>query len=166
MLTNMSSTQENITHVIFDLDGLLINSENFYEAADKVVLQALGKAYSLDLEWKLRGRTALDCAQMIVDYYDLDMTAEEWNYLVKDEQSKMFPSSRPMPGIIKVLHHLFKNKIPCAIATSCTFKTVAQKTDHLKGLIGYFHHIVSLNDPEVSFYKYFLDLIYDNELYN
>ena len=66
-----SPQEENITHIIFDLDGLLINSENFYEAADKVVLQALGKAYSLDLEWKLRGRTALDCAQMIVDYYDL-----------------------------------------------------------------------------------------------
>ena len=156
MLAAMSPPQENVTHVIFDLDGLLINSENFYQAADKVVLQALGKAYSLDLEWKLRGRTALDCAQMIVDYYDLDMTAEEWNSLVKEEQFKMFPSTRPMPGIIKVLHHLFKNKIPCAVATSCTFKTVAKKTDHLKGLIGYFRHIVSLNDPEVSYFFIFL----------
>ena len=52
--------------------------------------------------------------------------------LVKEEQSKMFPSTRPMPGIIKVLHHLYKNKISMAIATSCTFKTVAKKTDHLQ----------------------------------
>ena len=94
----------------------------------------------------------------------LDMTAEEWNSLVKEEQFKMFPSTRPMPGIIKVLHHLFKNKIPCAVATSCTFKTVAKKTDHLKGLIGYFRHIVSLNDPEVSFLKYFFNLFVSKTL--
>ena len=81
MLATMYPPQDKVSHVIFDLDGLLINSENFYEAADKVVLQALGKAYSVDLEWKLRGRTDLDCAKMIVDYYRLDMTPEEWHTL-------------------------------------------------------------------------------------
>lgn len=136
--------------VIFDLDGLLINSEHFYEAADKIVLNALGRAYSVDLEWKLRGRTALDCAKMIVDYYRLDMSPEDWHATVVEEQSKMFPSTRPMPGMIKILQHLHKNKIPMAIATSCTFRTVAKKTDHLQGMIGYFRHIVSLSDPEVT----------------
>lgn len=148
----MLATQsvDEVKCVIFDLDGLLINSEHFYEAADKVILQALGRAYSVDLEWKLRGRTALDCAKWIVEYYKLDITPEDWNTLVKDEQSKMFPSTRPMPGMIKILHHLYKNKIPMAIATSCTFKTVAKKTDHLQGMISYFRHIVSLSDPEVT----------------
>lgn len=148
----MLATQsvDEVKCVIFDLDGLLINSEHFYEAADKVILQALGRAYSVDLEWKLRGRTALDCAKWIVEYYKLDITPEDWNTLVKEEQSKMFPSTRPMPGMIKILHHLYKNKIPMAIATSCTFKTVAKKTDHLQGMISYFRHIVSLSDPEVT----------------
>ena len=133
MLSSTTAEPQNtVSHVIFDLDGLLINSVNFYEAADKVVLQALGKAYSMDLDWKLRGRTALDCAKIIVDYYNLDMTPDEWHTLVKEEQNKMFPSIRPMPGVIKVLHHLRKHRVPMAIATSSTFKTVAKKTDHLQ----------------------------------
>ncbi len=141
---------EPVKCVIFDLDGLLINSEHFYEAADKILLQTLGRAYSVDLEWKLRGRTERDCARMIVDYYKLDILPEDWTAMVKEEQVKMFPSTRPMPGMIKILHHLHKNKIPMAIATSCTFKTVARKTDHLQGMISYFRHIVSLSDPEVT----------------
>ena len=81
MLSSTTAEPQNtVSHVIFDLDGLLINSVNFYEAADKVVLQALGKAYSMDLDWKLRGRTALDCAKIIVDYYNLDMTPDEMAY--------------------------------------------------------------------------------------
>ena len=137
MLSSTTAEPQNtVSHVIFDLDGLLINSVNFYEAADKVVLQALGKAYSMDLDWKLRGRTALDCAKIIVDYYNLDMTPDEWHTLGKEEQNKMFPSIRPMPGVIKVLHHLRKHRVPMAIATSSTFKTVAKKTDHLQ--VSYF----------------------------
>jgi pseudouridine-5'-monophosphatase len=147
LLQSMKNDQ--VRCVIFDLDGLLINSENFYEAADKVVLQALGKAYSVDLEWKLRGRSALDCANRIVDFYRIDMSPEDWLQTVTEEQEKMFPSTRPMPGMIKILHHLNKHNIPLAIATSSTFKVVAKKTDHLQGMIAYFRHIVSISDPEV-----------------
>ena len=141
MLATMYPPQDKVSHVIFDLDGLLINSENFYEAADKVVLQALGKAYSVDLEWKLRGRTDLDCAKMIVDYYRLDMTPEEWHTL---GTSIYYVGTRGYPfiimgrtqagGFVKLLHWRLANlartflrkskNIQCGV---CTFQKNRRK---------------------------------------
>ncbi len=147
----MAASVVPVTHAIFDLDGLLINSEILYEAADKAVLQSYGKEYSLELEWELKGRPPKSCAQIIVDHYKLDMTPEEYLALVHEEQKKLFPKCETLPGMMKIVHHLRRSNIPMAIATSSDRESVALKTSHLKGLMSHFDfdHVVSASDDDV-----------------
>ncbi len=104
----------------------------------------------MELEWGLKGRPLIDCAEIIVAHYGLDITSEEYFELAKREQFKLFPQCRPLPGMQKIVHHLAKHEVPMAIATSSDKDSVIVKTKHLKGFVAFFEHIVSVTDPDVA----------------
>lgn len=52
MATNGSSC---VTHVIFDLDGLLLDTEPIYFKVNEIILAQYGKKYTLELKVKTMG---------------------------------------------------------------------------------------------------------------
>lgn len=138
-----------VTHILFDLDGLLINSEQLYEAADKAMLKELGKhgLYSRQLELDMQGKQPLECAKMMIEHYQLDnMTAQQYMDRIQVHHKRLFNKARPMPGISKLLHHLYKHNISCGVATSSCSTSVGYKTSHLAGMMGNFTHVVAGGD--------------------
>jgi hypothetical protein len=67
-------------------------------------------------------------------------------------QDELFLAVEPLPGAIKLVHHLKKHRIPMAIATSSQRRNFELKTKHLPHLFGCFdpEHVVTGDDPQLA----------------
>jgi HAD superfamily hydrolase (TIGR01509 family) len=105
--------------VVFDLDGLIINSEDVYEQADVEVLRRRGKVYDAELRAQMMGRPTAESLRKMIEWHALEDTIElleAERALLRDNLLEM--SLAPMPGLMKLLAALEAVGVPKAIATS------------------------------------------------
>ncbi len=108
-----------IEAVIFDMDGLLIDSEPLQFRAWSEYVETLGHRLTGDVLSNMLGRRLIDSARVVVDAFALDMAAEE----VAEERDRYFLSMvpgkiGPQPGAIELVNTLQCRQIPMALATS------------------------------------------------
>ncbi|KAI9723950.1 MAG: hypothetical protein M1812_000668 [Candelaria pacifica] len=127
---------------LFDMDGLLIDSEDLYTICTNTVLREYGKP---DLPWnikaQLQGRPGPEAAKIFHEWAHLPISDEELRNKVAVLQRHHFPSSQPLPGVPTLLKNLSSTTSPLvhiALATSSHAVNFKLKTDHLQDLFSVF----------------------------
>lgn len=116
---NGKSSNNHLHAVVFDLDGLLFNTEELYQQVGTELLRRRGKAFEADLLNAMMGRPQPVALQMMIDWHaltctvgDLASETEEVFEEILDQQLAL------MPGAAKLIAALEHKSIPRAIATS------------------------------------------------
>lgn len=107
--------------VIFDMDGVIVNSEPIHIASEKVLFRSLGIQIDDDEHFSFVGTTSVNMWQQLKYKYGLKGTIPAlialerrayWDYLKKVENLK------PIPYIKKLIRQLSKMKIKLIVASS------------------------------------------------
>ena len=141
---------DGITHVIYDVDGLLLDTERFYTEAYRVIAARYGKEFDWRIKTHTVGRRAEDSARIIIEKLGLPLTVPEWLETRKAILEELFPKAEPMPGAVRLTGHLSKNGIPQAIATSSDRHYFDLKTSRHREWFSVFAVLVSGDNPEVK----------------
>src|SRR5437899_2024728 len=120
--------------VVFDLDGLMFNTEELYQEVGTELLRRRGYVFTQELLDRMMGRPSHVALQMMIDTHTLKATVEE--LLV--ETDEIFPEIlrtrlAPMPGLVELLDALEQKAIPKGIATSSRRSFV----ERVLGIFGY-----------------------------
>lgn len=141
---------KSITHVIYNLDGLLLDTELLHERVNSEVVKRYRQTFNQAAKMAIAGRSTLDSARILVELLQLPLTAEE--YLV--ERNKLlyplYGTAQVLPGTVELIQHLAHHNIPQAIASSSSRHHFEMKTiNH--------HHWLKLlaiktlgDDPEIK----------------
>lgn len=105
--------------VVFDLDGLMFNTEDLYDMVGEGILSRRGHHYTPELKRRMMGLPGRVSLQIMIDAHGLDATVEQ----LQDETDEIFAEIlpvhlQPMPGLLELLNSLDAASIPKAIATS------------------------------------------------
>lgn len=148
---NVFQTIVPIKAVLFDLDGLLMDTEPIYLEASQRVLSKFGKVYSDDIRVNVIGKAEILGAKVIVDSLNIPMTPEEFLHARDKELEDLFPHTKLMPGAFRLVSYFFNHNIPIIVATSSNRTAVGLKFRNypeFKALFG--DRIVCGTDPEVK----------------
>ncbi|XP_028176665.1 pseudouridine-5'-phosphatase-like [Ostrinia furnacalis] len=142
---------QKVTHVLFDLDGLLLDSEILYTESFTRVCAKYGKEFTWELKSTLLGFQGHECAEKITKTLNLPITKEEFMNECSKINEVLFPNVQLMPGAEKLVKHLHKHGVPIALATSSGKESVELKMQNHKEILGLFHHLtMGQSDPEVT----------------
>ncbi|KXN90947.1 (DL)-glycerol-3-phosphatase 2 [Leucoagaricus sp. SymC.cos] len=136
-----------VEYVLFDMDGLMIDSEKIYTEVTNEILGNYGKKMSWDIKAGCMGKPERQAAEHLLSFFpDIILTLKD--YLLKRNklQDERWPTVPLLPGVNKLVHHLKKNNIPIAIATGSRRRNYEMKTAHLQAVFGCFEGKVICGD--------------------
>lgn len=135
--------------VVFDMDGLLFDTESLYQRA--IAAAAVEGGHDLTAASRLMiGRPEDQSRRLLIDLYGLDFPLDEFYAAMYRHFNLIAATDLSLkPGVIELLDTLDELQLPRAIATSSAHDTVQ---DHLvaHGLVGRFHAIVGHGDYAAS----------------
>lgn len=143
----------NVTHCLFDMDGLLLNTEHIYTRITQQILKEQGcqEEYTGDVKVTLMGGQSAEVANKILKRYNLPLTTDEYIARQRELAHNLMPTAELLPGVEKLLHHLTTHKIPIALATSSSKPMYDLKTmQHTKLFELFGHKVYGSSDPEVE----------------
>jgi len=142
---------DNVTHVIFDMDGLLINTEDLYTEAFNNILAQYGKAYGWDLKIKMMGMKPDVAAQIVIDELELPLTVNEWKEKFSHQMKTVFSKTKFLPGAERLVHHLKEHNVPIALCSGSSKAAFEAKTSHLGDFFEVFNpRVLCGDDTEVK----------------
>jgi len=155
--------QAPVTHVIFDVDGTLLDTGPLYNKAILKVVSSYGSKCSSHLTtslWaRLAGKQALDVATLLVSECELPLTPSELVSELDHHLPSLLPNCHLKPGASELVEHLNSNHVPLAIATSSRKANMKCKMSGHKEMFQCFDHkVYGSDDPEVERGKPFPDI--------
>jgi len=112
-------SEKRIKAVVFDMDGLMFNTEDLYDEVGQELLGRRNRPFSNDLKMELMGLPGPVAYQLIIDRFELDDSIETLQRESDEIFSELLPRKiRMLPGLEQVLSLIESLHLPKAIATS------------------------------------------------
>jgi HAD superfamily hydrolase (TIGR01509 family) len=104
---------------IFDMDGLMFNTEDVYYEVGTQLMRRRGRQYTRELSDAVMGRPPQVCFETMIGWHGLD---DRWEAMAAESEdlfvALLDDYLAPMPGLLKLLDALEAAGIPKAICTS------------------------------------------------
>jgi pseudouridine-5'-monophosphatase len=135
--------------VLFDMDGVLLDTEKLYTEATQQIVGRFGKVFDWSVKGHMIGRPAMDSARYLVQALDLPITPEQ--YLAEREVifTTLMPTADAMPGARELVEALADRGVPIAVATSSARPLYELKTTRHRDWFARFRAVVTADDPRV-----------------
>jgi len=140
----------NISCLIYDMDGLLLDTEGIYTEVTQQIVGEYGKVFDWSVKEKIIGRRSIQAAEIIVESLDLPITPQDYLDSRKDVLLEKFKDTEALPGAKEMTTHFFKLGIPQALATSSSSPMFEAKFEKHKTWFSQFAQIVRGDDPELK----------------
>jgi pseudouridine-5'-monophosphatase len=141
-----------IRAALFDMDGLLIDSEDIYTEVTNTILARHGKpSLPWSIKAQLQGRPGPQAGEIFHSWAQLPIDQDQFFKEQRELQLKLFPNTRPLPGVMDLLAGLKKRGVHMALATSSNKNNFKLKSEHLGDLFQNFEleHQVLGDDPRI-----------------
>jgi HAD superfamily hydrolase (TIGR01509 family) len=132
--------------VVFDLDGLMFDTEALYHKVASALLAARGKEFTPEMMRTMLGRRAADVTSVLREMAGLEESVEE---ILAETRSRFYAlmdtEVRPTPGLEMLLERLRTLGLPLAVATSSR-RTYAERLLGAHGLLDRFQFLLTSED--------------------
>lgn len=112
---------------IFDMDGVLIDSENLYKVIEKELFQKVGVEIDHEEHVSYQGCSNPVMWSSIKEKHQISHQIEELVRITEESVIQYFSSLseiEPMPGVVDLLNWLKKKEIKMALASSSTIEVI------------------------------------------
>lgn len=136
--------------IIFDMDGVLVDSEPIAEQHFKLFFAELGIVD--ELPFSTKGRSSRNVARLLIETFNLEYTVDELVVMSRKkyrEHLNALPYIPEIPGAKRFVKSLAKNGHPLALASSASPERIAFFLKEI-GLTKYFPVIACGEDVEFS----------------
>ncbi|EPB75960.1 HAD hydrolase, family IA, variant 3 [Ancylostoma ceylanicum] len=103
-----------VTHVIFDVDGTLLDTESCYEMANQAMLSKFGRKFTPEMKANMMGRNGAEATAWLVKEVGISdqITAEEFAAQKDAMLAEMFPKCNAFPGAERLVRHFARKHSP------------------------------------------------------
>jgi HAD superfamily hydrolase (TIGR01509 family) len=118
--------------LIFDMDGLMIDSERLYWQVEMELARSYRKEVKQETLWKMMGRRPIEGLRIFVEDLELPISAEE-ALALRDARmrEKYRDESEAMPGLFHILDTFYR-KLDLAVCTGAQREFMEIVVDRLK----------------------------------
>lgn len=133
--------------VIFDMDGLLFDTERLYLEQSKITEREMGCHIPMELQLETIGRTIQDCRKIYFSHFGDDFPVDK--FMISNKKlvhAYIEREGLPIkPGAEELIAELHKRGIRMMLASSSPHRMI-EKNLLMSGLKDYFHEIISGED--------------------
>uniref|UniRef100_A0A0N5AX28 HAD hydrolase, family IA, variant 3 n=1 Tax=Syphacia muris TaxID=451379 RepID=A0A0N5AX28_9BILA len=149
----MASERDLVTHIIFDLDGLLIDTESLYTEAHVKACEKFGKTYTMEIKVKTMGMKHEFAVAYLLQQLGLDgeVSVDEYSNVYVPILYDLLPRNSMLPGAIELIRYFSAKNIPMAICTGSNRKEFELKTQNHHEMLKLIPiRVLTGDDPEVK----------------
>ncbi len=143
-------SQAKIQAVLFDMDGLLLDTESIYTEVTQMIVGRYGKTFDWSIKSHMIGRDSYESATYLVKALDLPFTPDDYLEERNDLLNERFSFAQAKPGARELVAMLSELKMPIAVATSSKEHQFNIKTSKHQGWFSLFDTIVTSDHPDVT----------------
>jgi pseudouridine-5'-monophosphatase len=136
--------------VIFDMDGVLLDTEKLYTEVTQQIVGRFGKTFDWRVKSHMIGRPALDSARHLVRELALPISAEEYLHEREAMLETLMPTADAHAGARELVAALAARGVPQAVATSSSTRMFELKTRRHRDWFATFAVIVRGDDPRCA----------------
>jgi pseudouridine 5'-phosphatase len=135
--------------VIFDMDGVLLDTEPIYTKVTTAIAAEHGKVFDWTVKADLIGRPAFDSAEFLIEKLALPITPAEYLEKRTPLLETLLAATEAMAGAEAFTRELHRRNIPIAVATSTDAALFEIKTGRHREWFSIFSTIVCGDHPRV-----------------